>query len=131
MIAVAASRDRPVWSSSWAKPRKLGSSISGPPKGLIMCMAMASGRPYHGVSTASDGIGAPSATLSEVDAKWTKSGTPTASAYQTQLTRQRTSRAPTWSRPRGPSVISTTMIAAISAPGAKKLFHGMAPQAKT
>ncbi len=130
MIAVAASRDRSFCSSGWANPRKLGSSINAPPNGLTMCRPMASGRPYHGVSRLSDGAEAPSATLSETEAKWTNRGTPMASAYQTQLTRQRISREPTTSRPRGPSVIRTTTMAAISAPGAKKLFHGMAPQAR-
>jgi hypothetical protein len=94
MIAVAASRDRPVWSSGWANPRKLGSSISGPPRGLMICMPIATGRPYQGVSMVRDGAEAPRATLIEVDAKWTNSGTPMASAYQTQLTRQRMSREP-------------------------------------
>lgn len=95
-----------------------------------MWRATARGRPYHGVSSVRDGAEAPSATLIEMDAKWTNSGTPMASAYQTQLTRQRISREPSFSRPRGPSVSRTTTTAAISAPGVKKLFHGIAPQVR-
>ena len=64
----------------------------------------------------------------EVEMKRTSSGTAMAIAYQTQLTRQRISREPRRIRPRLPSVNATTTTAAISAPGAKKLFHGMAPQ---
>ena len=95
-----------------------------------MCRAIARGRPYHGVSSVSDGADAPSAALIEIEVKWTNRGTPMASAYQTQLTRQRISRAPSFSRPRGPSVSRTTTTAAIRAPGVQKLFHGMAPQVR-
>src|SRR4029079_6489821 len=66
MIAVAASRDRVSWSLGSANPRKLGSSIRGPPNGLTICRASANGRPYHGVNKLSDGGEAPSATLIEV-----------------------------------------------------------------
>ena len=70
----------------------------------------------------------PSALFSPMDANLTASGTATASAYQTQLTRQRISRDPIAFSPGRPSVRDTTISAAIRTPGAKKLCQGMAAQ---
>jgi hypothetical protein len=50
MIAVATSGVRFAWRLACAKPRKLGSSLNGPPKGSIMFMPIASAIPYHGVN---------------------------------------------------------------------------------
>ena len=104
MIAVAPSRDRVRCSSGCAYPRKLGSSISGPPIGLTMCMPRASGNAYQGLRKSRAGAEAPAPTLRPTASACTPSGTATASAYQTQLTRHRISRAPMSRRPDHPSV---------------------------
>ena len=96
----------------------------------MTCRAIAIGRLYQGDSSPSEGGGAPSPTLMATEARCTNSGTPMASAYQTQLTRQRISRAPSAFSPLRPSVSVTTISAASSTPGAKKLFHGIAPHAR-
>lgn len=96
-----------------------------------MCVPIASGSPYQGSSRLRAGAVAPKARFARTAAAWTKRGTATASAYHTQFTRQRISRAPTVRSPGTPSVTATTSTAASRAPGAKKLFHGMAPQART
>ena len=58
----------------------------------------------------------------------TASGTPSASAYQIQLTRQRIRRNPMARSPATPSVSDTTISAATKTPGAKKLCQKMAVQ---
>ena len=131
MMAVAPSRDRVRCSSGCAYPRKLGSSMSGPPIGLTMCMPRARGNTYQGVRKSSAGVEAPTPTLRVTASACTPSGTATARAYQTQLTRHRISRAPMSRSPDHPSATPATTSAAMSAPGAKKLPHGMAPQAST
>jgi len=52
-----------------------------------MFMAIANGRPYQTLNSAISGTGAPQAVFSPIAANGTASGTPSASAYQIQLTR--------------------------------------------
>ena len=114
--------------SGWAQPRKLDSSGSWAWVGLTMLIAIAIGRLYQTLNSTMSGAGAPKPVFSAMAAKVTDSGTARASAYQTQLTRQRISRAPMARSPARPSVRDTTMSAATRTPGAKKLFQGIAPQ---
>src|SRR4029453_648568 len=93
-----------------------------------MFIAIAIGRPYQTLNSAMSGTGAPKAVFSPIDANLTDSGTPSASAYQIQLTRQRISRDPMARSPATPSVRDTTINAATRTPGAKKLCQGMAAQ---
>jgi hypothetical protein len=129
-IAAVTSGVRRSCRAGTAKPRKLGSSPNGPPVGLTMFRPMASTTPYHGLSGAVDGACAPAARLSPMAAACIVSGTASASAYQIQPTRQRIRRAPMSRRPARPSRMNATTRAAMSAPGAKKLSHGMAPHAR-
>jgi hypothetical protein len=96
--------------------------------GLTMFIAIAIGRPYQTLNSAMSGTGAPKAAFRPIEANVTPSGTPSASAYQIQLTRQRISRDPMALSPGRPSVRDTTISAATRTPGAKKLCQGMAPQ---
>ena len=93
-----------------------------------MLIAIAIGRLYQTLSSTMSGVGAPNPEFNAMAANVTDSGTARASAYQTQLTRQRISRAPMAFRPATPSVTDTTISAATRTPGAKKLFQGTAPQ---
>ena len=93
-----------------------------------MSIAIAIGRPYQTLNSAMSGTGAPKAVFRPIEANVTASGTPTASAYQTQLTRRWISRDPIALSPATPSVNDTTASAATSTPGAKKLCQGMATQ---
>ena len=94
MSAVAASGVRVVCSLGCAQPRKLASSGSWALMGLTILMAIAIGRAYQTVNSAMCAAGAPNALFSPIDANLIASGTPSASAYQIQLTRQRINRDP-------------------------------------
>jgi hypothetical protein len=74
------------------------------------------------------GTGAPKVLFRPIEANVTANGTASASAYQIQLTRQRISRDPIARSPATPSVSDTTISAATSTPGAKKLCQKMAVQ---
>ena len=93
-----------------------------------MLIAIAIGIAYQIPNSAISGAGAPSALLRPIDVSFTPSGTAIASAYQTQLTRQRINRNPMAFNPARPSVTDTTISAAIKTPGAKKLCQKMAVQ---
>jgi hypothetical protein len=83
-------------------------------------MAIAIGRPYQTLNSAMFGTGAPKAVFRPIAANVTGSGTPSASAYQIQLTRQRINRDPIAFRPATPSVKDTTISAATKTPGGRK-----------
>jgi hypothetical protein len=96
--------------------------------GLTIFIAIAIGRPYQTLNSAMSGTGAPKAVFRPIAANVTASGTPSASTYQIQLTRQRINRDPMARSPATPSVRDTTISAATRTPGAKKLCQGMAAQ---
>src|SRR5215218_10977336 len=88
--------------------------------GLTIFIAIAIGRPYQTLNSAMCGTGAPKAVFRPIAANVTASGTPSASAYQIQLTRQRINRDPMARSPATPSVKDTTISAATRTPGGEK-----------
>ena len=74
-----------------------------------MFMAIAIGRLYQTLNSAILGTGAPAVVFRPMEANVTASGTPSASAYQIQLTRQRIRRNPMARSPATPSVSDTTI----------------------
>src|SRR5215207_1940091 len=77
-----------------------------------MFMAIAKGRPYQTLNSVISGTGAPTTVFRPIEVNVTPGGTASASAYQTQLTRQRVSRAPMARSPATPSRRNTTISAA-------------------
>src|SRR5918999_12117 len=109
-----------------AKPRQPGSSPSAPSPGLTRRTAknrrMALTEPK-----ASEGVLAPSATLSTAVIRRTVSGSPMATTYQYHLTRQRITREPSSRSPAQPWVRGMTMRAASNGEPAMKVQKGMHP----
>src|SRR5215216_7032027 len=115
-IMVDTSGERLACKPGRARPRQPGSSPIGPFRGLISFIANTMMMLVKGGKVASDGTGAPIATMSATATAAAASGMPKATAYQRHPTRQRIIRKPSSRSPAQPWVRSEEHTSELQSP---------------